>query len=248
MKSRMESKPKNANGLEIESESYFKTRTGNMIRMENGFRRGTRVEQTKKMKEQLGKEESKVYPYLKNGSGSSLIRNVELELVETTVFLGLILDNKLHLMSYGILLWGHAADVHRIFVLQKRAIRAIYGLRPRVSLRILNSQYANADLKVGHSTSWRRIKMMKLTFPSMTCLHARKVRSTGMVKAIKLKEQDTVTAAWYTQHCLPEVLQTLRIRSLMLHHDNAFSRTAEHTVSFFFKKNKLALLTESSDV
>ncbi|GBP00321.1 Probable RNA-directed DNA polymerase from transposon BS [Eumeta japonica] len=30
------------------------------------------------------------------------------------------------LMSYGIWLWGNAADIHKIFVLQKRAVRAIY--------------------------------------------------------------------------------------------------------------------------
>ncbi|GBP64379.1 Zinc finger MYM-type protein 1 [Eumeta japonica] len=39
------------------------------------------------------------------------------------------------LMSYGILLWGNAADIHRIFVLQKRTVRAIYKLGPRASLR-----------------------------------------------------------------------------------------------------------------
>ncbi|GBP76682.1 hypothetical protein EVAR_80478_1 [Eumeta japonica] len=38
-------------------------------------------------------------------------------------------------MSCGVLLWGRAADVHRIFVLQKRAIRTMHGLGPRVSLR-----------------------------------------------------------------------------------------------------------------
>ncbi|GBP28593.1 hypothetical protein EVAR_85792_1 [Eumeta japonica] len=38
-------------------------------------------------------------------------------------------------MSYDILLWGDAADVHRIFVLQKRVLWAIYKLEPRVSLR-----------------------------------------------------------------------------------------------------------------
>ena len=38
-------------------------------------------------------------------------------------------------MSYGILLWGRAADIQCIFVLQKRAIRAIYQLGTRVSLR-----------------------------------------------------------------------------------------------------------------
>lgn len=39
------------------------------------------------------------------------------------------------IMSYGILLWGRAADIETIFILQKRAIRAIYNLRSRESLR-----------------------------------------------------------------------------------------------------------------
>ena len=38
-------------------------------------------------------------------------------------------------MSYGILLWGNSADNNTIFLLQKRAIRAIYKLGPRESLR-----------------------------------------------------------------------------------------------------------------
>lgn len=39
------------------------------------------------------------------------------------------------LLSYGILLWGRSADIETIFVLQKRAIRSIYNLRCRESLR-----------------------------------------------------------------------------------------------------------------
>lgn len=39
------------------------------------------------------------------------------------------------IMSYGILLWGRAADIQTIFVLQKRAIRAIYCLDYLASLR-----------------------------------------------------------------------------------------------------------------
>lgn len=39
------------------------------------------------------------------------------------------------LMSYGILLWGNAANANSIFVLQKRAVRSIYGLGARASLR-----------------------------------------------------------------------------------------------------------------
>lgn len=41
------------------------------------------------------------------------------------------------IMSYGILLWGKAADIQNVFVLQKRAIRAIYQLGSRISLREL---------------------------------------------------------------------------------------------------------------
>lgn len=39
------------------------------------------------------------------------------------------------IMSYGILLWGQAADIDSIFILQKRAVRAIYKLGRRESLR-----------------------------------------------------------------------------------------------------------------
>ena len=38
-------------------------------------------------------------------------------------------------MTYGILLWGNAADINIISILQKRAIRAIYKLGSRASLR-----------------------------------------------------------------------------------------------------------------
>jgi hypothetical protein len=38
-------------------------------------------------------------------------------------------------MTYGILVWGKAADIQTVFVLQKRAIRSIYLLSSRESLR-----------------------------------------------------------------------------------------------------------------
>ncbi|GBP20751.1 hypothetical protein EVAR_14476_1 [Eumeta japonica] len=41
------------------------------------------------------------------------------------------------------------------------------------------------------------------------------LRRRGSVKTIKLRGQKTVTGAWCTQHCSPEVLQTLRIRDSM---------------------------------
>ncbi|CAH2229136.1 jg8071 [Pararge aegeria aegeria] len=37
-------------------------------------------------------------------------------------------------MSYGMLLWGKAADIETIFILQRRAVRSIYKLKSRESL------------------------------------------------------------------------------------------------------------------
>ncbi|RVE47616.1 hypothetical protein evm_007713 [Chilo suppressalis] len=39
------------------------------------------------------------------------------------------------ILSYGIILWGTAADIESIFILQKRAVRSIYQLSSRTSLR-----------------------------------------------------------------------------------------------------------------
>ena len=38
-------------------------------------------------------------------------------------------------MSYGILIWGQPPDIDTLFIIQKRAIRAIYNLGPQMSLR-----------------------------------------------------------------------------------------------------------------
>lgn len=115
-------------------------------------------------------------PNVRQLSTNVQLSGVELDPVESTVFLGITIDAKLQwgphierlsgrlssaayavkkirlitdvdtarivyfsyfhsLMSYGILLWGNCADINTIFILQKRAIRAIYNLSPRVSLR-----------------------------------------------------------------------------------------------------------------
>lgn len=62
-------------------------------------------------------------------------------------------------------------------------------------------------------------------------------RSTGLVKAIKLEDQRTVTVNWYVNTCLPEVLQTAKIRGAILHHDNASSHTAQQTIDFLRQRN-----------
>lgn len=45
------------------------------------------------------------------------------------------------IMSYGILLWGSASELDSIFVLQKRAVRSIYNLSSRSSLRERFSEF-----------------------------------------------------------------------------------------------------------
>ena len=115
-------------------------------------------------------------PNVRKVSTNVTLNREVINIVESTLFLGLTLDSKLQwgaqitclagklssaayavrkvrqftdvdtaklvyfsyfhsVMSYGILLWGRAADIQTIFVLQKRAIRAIYNLGARVSLR-----------------------------------------------------------------------------------------------------------------
>ncbi|GFW66290.1 uncharacterized protein TNCV_1711891 [Trichonephila clavipes] len=60
--------------------------------------------------------------------------------------------------------------------------------------------------------------------------------NTRLVKAIKLEGQKTVTTNRYTTKCLPEILQEVNARGLMLHHDNATSHTAELIVEFLKQK------------
>ncbi|PRD33737.1 UNVERIFIED_CONTAM: hypothetical protein NCL1_16747 [Trichonephila clavipes] len=54
----------------------------------------------------------------------------------------------------------------------------------------------------------------------------------GIDQSIKLEEQKTVTANWYTTKCLPEIPQEINVRRLMLHHINASFHTAGLTAEF----------------
>lgn len=117
-------------------------------------------------------------PNVKSVVSTIKLNDELLDLVESTVFLGITLDSKIQwnphistlagrlssaayavrkirqltdektarlvyfsyfhsVMSYGILLWGKAADIETIFILQKRAVRSIYNLGARVSLKEL---------------------------------------------------------------------------------------------------------------
>ncbi|GBP36352.1 hypothetical protein EVAR_22484_1 [Eumeta japonica] len=77
----------------------------------------------------------------------------------------------------------------------------------------------------------------RATIPRATCFHD----LDSLVTAIKLKGQKTVTAARYTQQCLSEVIETLRIRGLMLHHDSASSHTAALILNYL-KENYIVIL------
>ncbi|GFV07645.1 uncharacterized protein TNCV_4941471 [Trichonephila clavipes] len=61
-------------------------------------------------------------------------------------------------------------------------------------------------------------------------------RSTVLIKSIKLEGQKTVTANWYTTKFLPEILQEVNVRELMLHHNNASFHTTGLTAEFLKRK------------
>lgn len=44
-------------------------------------------------------------------------------------------------LRYGIVLWGNSSDVHKVFIAQKRCIRAIFGLKPLDSCRPIFKQH-----------------------------------------------------------------------------------------------------------
>ena len=71
-------------------------------------------------------------------------------------------------------------------------------------------------------------------------LYAVFFRSTGLVRTVKLEEQKSVIAKWYTKVCLPKVLEEFRIKELWLHHILS-SHTAELT-KHFLEDNKIKII------
>jgi histone-lysine N-methyltransferase SETMAR len=69
-------------------------------------------------------------------------------------------------------------------------------------------------------------------------------RRQGLVKAVPLVEQATVTAHWYTTVCLPQVFAELQntrpktgLRGILLHQDNASAHTAAVTMDFLHQSD-----------
>ena len=61
----------------------------------------------------------------------------------------------------------------------------------------------------------------------------------GLLEFVMLPAKNTVTAAWYTECCLPKVFQAVErlrpksgIRGMKFHHDNAPAHTAGRTKEF----------------
>jgi histone-lysine N-methyltransferase SETMAR len=68
-----------------------------------------------------------------------------------------------------------------------------------------------------------------------------------ILKAVKLSPQKTVISAWYTQECLPPVLQSVEqrrpksgLRGICIHHDNASPRTAATTA--YLQEKDIAII------
>lgn len=59
---------------------------------------------------------------------------------------------------------------------------------------------------------------------------------TGHYATVVLEDQKTVNAEWYTNNCLPLVLEKVREKRprsrILLHHDNASSHTARQTIDY----------------
>lgn len=62
-------------------------------------------------------------------------------------------------------------------------------------------------------------------------MYAAFFRSTGLVSAIKLSGQKTVTAKWNTEKCLPDMFS-----KIPENHDNASSHIANITLQFLDEK------------
>jgi histone-lysine N-methyltransferase SETMAR len=67
-------------------------------------------------------------------------------------------------------------------------------------------------------------------------LYAVFFNTSGLVEAVKLEGQKSVTSLWFTTKCLPRVFQNASRRGLMLHMDNASSHTANLTLEYLAEK------------
>ncbi|CAH2249251.1 jg21761 [Pararge aegeria aegeria] len=113
------------------------------------------------------------------------------------------------IMSYGILLWGNAADISTIFVLQKRAVRSIYKMGPRESLRdkfkdfkimTVYSQYIFENLMYVH----KNISKFK---KKCDCNNLNIRNRDQKKKVLSRNPPNWPSADWWTSHAIENVIE-----------------------------------------
>lgn len=67
-------------------------------------------------------------------------------------------------------------------------------------------------------------------------MHAVFFRNAGLVKAINLKGQNTVSINWYTTKCFPEIFKVVDVKRPMFHYDKASSHSERIAVKFLEQK------------
>jgi histone-lysine N-methyltransferase SETMAR len=107
---------------------------------------------------------------------------------------------------------------------------------------------SNQEAKIWISQDEEPPKMMKKDIHVKKVMYAVFFRSTGLVKIVKLDEQKTITGAWYSDICLPQVFEAIAnerpksgIRGIILHHDNARPHSASITKEFL-DRSKVKLM------
>lgn len=88
------------------------------------------------------------------------------------------------LLSYGIILWGNSADSDRVFIMQKRALRILAGVKPRHSCRDLFTKY-----KIMSHYSQYLFEILMFTRRNLdsferVCIPGRITRQTGRLKTV----------------------------------------------------------------
>lgn len=88
------------------------------------------------------------------------------------------------LMTYGVLIWGNSTDANRVFLMQKRALRTLAGVKPRDSCRQL---FVTHKIMTHYSAYLFEILMfVKRNLPmfSRVEVSGKTIRSTGRLRTV----------------------------------------------------------------
>lgn len=95
---------------------------------------------------------------------------------------------------------------------------------------------SNREAKVWVFEDEERPKLAKKELHVKKIMYAVFFRSTGIVSVVKLGPKQTITAKWYIDNCLKQLFDSVKIRGLILHHDNARPHKAIITREFLEEK------------